>query len=408
MDLQHLRLLSVQTTEPYRDGMKNGNLSAEQLTVLEGLTTWRFQLQEVGILGCTSETSYDQVLETGVRVIGSGLSEIHEGLYRRLADFCPTHLVIDVPEPGLFRWAIRNRVRCIAMFQTSLAEPGFKQRWENYQLSKVLNHRGVDWVGGFSLDNCESFAQMGVLRNKLVPWSWPPSNRAETFEPKVLRSQPNPLKLIYVGPISFIKGIADLMIAAAQLEAQGWNVQLQLVGQGNMERFTIQARRLQLSHVEFIEKIPDHNLVHLIRQAHIFVMPSRHESPESSKAILNHCLQAHTPIVASDHPMFAGSLNHKVNAMIFPAGNAHALSQRIDYLLNHPEIYTKLSTALQTTWQSLQLPVHWISLLEHWLQENHTAHPWLQQHSLMAPLYQRQSRSQPIHPWLRSATQSSA
>ncbi|ESA38873.1 group 1 glycosyl transferase [Leptolyngbya sp. Heron Island J] len=396
MDLQHLRLLSVQTTEPYRDGMETGNLSAEQLTVLEGLTTWRFQLQEVGILGCTSETSYDDVLDTGVRVISSGVSEIHESLYRRLADFCPTHLVIDVPEPGLFRWAIRNRVRCIAMFQTSPAEPGFKQRWENYQLSKVLNHRGVDWVGGFGLDNCKSLAQMGVLRDKLIPWSWPPLNRAETFEPKVLRSRPDPLQLIYVGPIFATRGIGDLLIAVAQLKTQGWNIQLNLVGQGDINRFELQAKRLQLDNIKFIENVPDHNLVHLIRQADIFLMPSRHESPESSNAILNHCLQAHTPIVASDHPIFASSLTHKVNAMIFPAGNARALSQGIDYLLNHPETYTRLSTALQTTWQSWQLPVHWISLLDNWLQATHSTHQWLQQHSLTAPLYQHQSRLQLI------------
>ena len=51
MDLQHLRLLMVQNTEPYRDGMENGTLNAEQLIILEGLTTWRIQLQEEGVLG---------------------------------------------------------------------------------------------------------------------------------------------------------------------------------------------------------------------------------------------------------------------------------------------------------------------------------------------------------------------
>ncbi|MEM8611530.1 MAG: glycosyltransferase [Cyanobacteria bacterium P01_H01_bin.105] len=398
MDLQHLRLLMVQNTEPYRDGMENGTLNAEQLIILEGLTTWRFQLQEVGVLGCVSDTAYDEVLETGVRVRGSGLSEINESIFRRLADFCPTHLIINTPIPSLFQWAAHQQVRCVGMFQENLAESSLKQRWGNYQLSKALNHSNVDWVGGFGLNGCESLANIGVLRNKLIPWSWPPSNRVETFEPKQLRSRPDPLHLIYVGPIFSIKGIGDLLISIAQLKVQGWNVHLKLVGQGDIQRFKQYAKRLQLNQIEFVENIPNHALVHLIRQADIFVMPSRHESLENANTILNYCLQAHTPIVASDHPMFAGSLSHGVNAMIFPAGNARAMSQCISYLLNHPETYVKLSAANQTAWQSLQLPVHWISLLDHWLQETDATRQWLQQHALKSPFYQHQPILQQLQP----------
>ncbi|MEO0868517.1 MAG: glycosyltransferase family 4 protein, partial [Cyanobacteria bacterium J06642_11] len=369
MDLQHLRLLLVQGTEPYRYGMAHDTLNGEQLTILEGLTTWGFQLQEVGVLGCASEEIYDAILDTGVRVIGSGLPETNEPIFKKLADFCPTHIVVDMPDPALFRWAIRKRVRCIAMFRDTLAGPGLKQRWDNYQLSKVLNHSGVDWVGGLGVETCETLAQMGVSRSKLVPWNWPPSNRAESFEPKQLQARPDPLKLIYAGPLLATRGIGDLLIAMAQLKSQGWNIQLKLVGQGDISRFTIQAKRLQLEQqVAFIEQVPEHSLVHLIRRADLCIMPSRHESPEHSNAILNTCLQANTPIIASDHPMFQGSLSHGVNAMIFPAGNARTLSHSIDYLINHPDVYKKLSAASQTAWRSVQLPVNWLSFLEHWIQ----------------------------------------
>ena len=388
MDLQHLRLLLVQGTEPYRRGMAHGTLNGEQLTMLEGLTTWGFQLQEVGVLGCASEDVYDVILDTGVRTMAIGLPATNEPIFKKLADFCPTHLVIDMPDPALFRWAIRNQVRCIAMFRDTLTGLSLKQRWDNYQLSKVLNHNGVDWVGGLGLQNCEALAQIGVSCSKLVPWNWPPSNRAESFEPKQLRARPEPLKLIYAGPILSTRGIGDLLIAIAQLESQGWNIQLKLVGQGDIARFIIQAKRLQINHVDFIEHVPDHNLVHLIRQADLCIMPSRHESIEHSNTILNTCLQANTPIIASDHPMFKGSLSHGVNAMIFPAGNARALSHSIDYLIHHPDIYYKLSVASQTAWQSVQLPVHWISLLEHWLQGYHNNYQWIQQYTLAAPFYQ--------------------
>ena len=258
MDLQHLRLLVVQATEPYRHGMANGNLTSEQLTMLEGLTTWGFQLQEVGVLGCTSEAIYDDLLDTGVRVMGMGTPETNEPIFKRFADFCPTHMVINIPDPSLFRWAIRKQVRCIGMFHDTLAGPGLRQRWDNYQLSKALNHSGVAWVGGYGLDSCESLAQIGVLKNKLIPWDWPPSNRAETFEPKQLRADSDCLQLIYVGPLFSTRGIGDLLIAVTQLKSQGRNVQLKLVGQGDIQRFQLQAKRLQLDNVEFIENTPDH------------------------------------------------------------------------------------------------------------------------------------------------------
>lgn len=398
MDLQQLRLLLVQGTEPYRNGMEKGILNAEQLTILEGLTTWSFQVQEVGVLGCASDKIYDEILDTGVRVIGCGFPETNEQIFRRLADFCPTHIVIDTPEPALFRWATRQQVHCIGMFRDTLREPGLKQRWDNYQLSKALNHNGVEWVGGFGLDQCKALAQMGVLRDKLIPWAWPPSNRAETFEPKQLNAQPDPLQLIYVGPLFSTKGVGDLLIAMAHLKAQGLNIQLKLVGQGDIKRFEIQAKRLLLDQVEFIENIPDHSLVYLIRQADIVVMPSRHESPENSNTILNHCLQSHTPIVASDHPMFAGSLSHGINAIIFPAGNTRILSKSIAYLINNPEIYAKLSAASQSTWRALQLPVHWISLMEHWLLGTSIEHQWLRQHAMSTSLYKHQQPSQLLQP----------
>ena len=388
MGLQHLRLLLVQPTEPYRWGMNNDTLSAEQLTILEGLTTWGFQLQAVGILGCSSQAPYDEILPTGVRAIGCGSSATNEFVLKRLADFCPTHLVVNVSKSSLFHWAIRQQIHCVGMFQEIPKRSHITQKWGNYRLSKALNHTGVDWVGALGVDQCELLASTGIVRDKIIPWGWPPSNRAEVFEAKQLRSPLDSIQLIYVGPLLPTKGIGDLLVAAAQLKSQGWNIYIKLVGRGDIRRFKIQAKRLQLPHVEFIQNVPDHSLVHLIRQADIFVIPSRRESLENSNTVLDDCLQAHTPIVVSDHPMFASSLNHNVNAMVFPAGNTRSLARRIDYLLTNPEVYARLSAASQKSWQSLQLPVHWISLIDHWLQDTKVAQQWLQQYALTNSIYQ--------------------
>ena len=56
------------------------------------------------------------------------------------------------------------------------------------------------------------------------------------------------------------------------------------------------------------------------------------------------------------------------------------------------------TAANQTAWQSLQLPVHWISLLDHWLQETDATRQWLQQHALKSPFYQHQPILQQLQP----------
>jgi glycosyltransferase involved in cell wall biosynthesis len=392
MRLEEIRLLILNQTEDYRQAVVSGDLDSQALHALEAMTKWGFQVQEVGVLGVQSSQAYNEVLETGLRVIGSGMSidANSEDILKLVADFCPTHLVVQVPRPEIFRWAVRHQVNCIAVLHQSFSNLSLKKHWQNYQLSKWLNHEQIVWVGNQGVQTCYSLQSIGVDVQKVIPWCWPQALVPLTYEPKPMRSQLNPLHLIYVGPVITTKGVGDLLIAMAQLQAQGRQVYLQVVGKGEIDRFKSQARQLQLVDcIEFIDRSSYSTVRDLIQLADVMVIPNRYEYPEATAVSLIHNgLAVHTPIVASDHPMLVSLLHHGVNAMLFPAGNARALAQQIDHLASQPHLYAKLSGATLGTSSTTQLPVTWATLVERWFQGSSQDHLWLKNHSLASGKYQ--------------------
>ncbi len=399
--MKERRLLIVRQTENYRELVTSRRLQfrPQAMHAMEAMTAWGFQLGEVGVMACQSNQPFNEVLETGVRVIGTGLpaDADPELVLKVVADFCPTHLILQVPEPRYFRWAIRNQIRIMALFEQPFDTLSLQTRWANYRLSKLLNHTLVDWVGNQGVGACQSLLQMGVLSSKVVPWSWPQPITQRQFEPRQLRSaltsSRTALRLVYQGGISSSKGLGDLLIAMAHLLSKGRSVQLLAIGKGETDRFRAQARRLQLADkIEFVEHLSEQERLNRIHTADMLVVPSRHDYPESSPSLLYDGLMTCTPIVASDHPLFLEVLHHGTNAMIFPAGNARALAHRIERLTHQPQLYAQLSEAGLKLESTQQTSMSWAELINRWLQDGSDDRLWLQQQSLRS---QMNSASQP-------------
>jgi len=63
---------------------------------------------------------------------------------------------------------------------------------------------------------------------------------------------------------------------------------------------------------------------------------------------LYEALCTRTPLLTSDHPMFALKIRDGYNALVFPERNPAAFASRIEELLRSPELYSRLSAnALQ-------------------------------------------------------------
>ncbi len=161
-----------------------------------------------------------------------------------------------------------------------------------------------------------------------------------------------------------------------------------VAGGGQIEHFIKQANQLKIENcVEFLGVVPNNTVVNLMREADVVLVPSRHEYPEGFPLTIYEALCSRTPLVASDHPMFRGNLEHGVNAMIFPAGHPNALAASIETLLSDSLLYHRLSLASCDAWQRLQIPVKWGELIKRWLDNSPENKQWMFEHRLASGLY---------------------
>jgi glycosyltransferase involved in cell wall biosynthesis len=389
------RLLFIQFAGDYRETVKRFSEGGDetyyaQKYSVDVVAEAGNLVAEVATLCCLTEEYYDEVLENGVRSIGAGFKDkIHTPrLIQLIERYQPTHIVLRAPLRGVIRWSIQHKLKILLTLADSfglpkLKLPRLKTMFQNYQLSQLLNHKQVDWVGNHGVTASKSLSQIGVDPKKIIPWDWPHLVSPNLFPVKNLPLSQRVWTLAYVGAIQLNKGFGDILTAISVLKHKGIPVQLKAAGGGDIDRFIQKNHELDISGcVSFLGSVPNGEVIALMRDADIVLVPSHHEYPEGFPMTIYEALCARTPLVVSDHPMFLDTLMHEVNALIFPAGSAIALSKSIETLLSSPELYARLSEASYETWQRLQLTAKWGDIVYYWLRDTETDRQWLRSCSL--------------------------
>ena len=339
------------------------------------------QLDQVAVVCALTESPYDIVLPNGVRAVGAGFkSGFHSrDLVPLVARTTPDRLVLATPMVPLLKWARTNRVPTIATLADSFQEKGLRSRIRHWGLAAELNRANVAWVGNHGIAACLSLLKIGVDGPKIIPWDWPPSHRPSEHCARTRGT--GALRLAYVGTVSEQKGVGDLLHALALLRAEGLRPQLTIVGHDAEGRMNRLAADLALNdQVRFAGLIPNEDIPSVMRSADVVVIPSRHEYPEGLPLTIYEALASRTPIIASDHPMFFGALEHLESAFIFPAAKVGELAASIRTLNGDAALYARLSSNSEKAWNALQLPVIWGDLITNWLKD----------HSLLSGLYREQ------------------
>lgn len=390
-----MRLLIVQYGGDYRETFQRlAETGVEtyhaQKYVVDAVGTLGKQIEEAILLCCQTKQSYNEVLQDGLRAIGAGLDPYKQKreLVKLIEEQNPTHLVVHTPLPVLFEWAIQKKVRTMALLADSFLTNGLRRGVKNYLLTRQLNNKHIEWVGNHGINSCISLQKIGVNPNKIIPWDWPHVITPKSFLPKELPVNPETWNLVYIGAVQEAKGVGDILQAVAKLRSRNLSVNLQVAGNGEIDYFIQQVKRLNLEDcVKFLGLIPHNNVIELMIKADIVLVPSRHDYPEGFPLTIYEAFCSRTPLVASDHPMFKGNLQNGVNAMIFPAGNSTALAACIEKLLSDRELYRSLSQASDDAWQRLQIPVKWAELIERWLNDSPENQHWLSEHRLTSGIY---------------------
>jgi glycosyltransferase involved in cell wall biosynthesis len=386
------RLLFIQFAGDYRDAVQRFAQGGDETYYAQKYSVnfvaeLAQKVDEVATLCCLTDSPYDELLENGVRAIGGGFKEtLHlRSLLRLIETYQPTHIVLRAPLEGVIRWAIQKKLKIFLTLADSFGSRGLRNTIRNYQLRQLLNHPQVDWVGNHGLTASKSLEKMGVDPKKIIPWDWPHVVSPSLFLPKNLPPPNHIFTLMYVGGIYLSKGLGDVLMALSMLRDRGISVQLKVAGTGDQDLLMQQCCELNLLNaVTFLGLIPNVEVVPQMREADLVVVPSRHEYPEGFPMTIYETLCSRTPLIVSDHPMFMDHLKHEVNALIFPAGNAMALSKNIEKLFNSPHLYSKLSIASHETWERLQLTAKWGDIVYHWLEDTPENWQWLSAHSLAA------------------------
>ena len=396
MKLSEIRLLIILYAGDYREvchrlAAGKGETHHSHKYTINVITELSQRIEEVAVLCCKSEEPYNELVEKGFRVMGTGFDPYRQPkqLIKLIESHQPTHLVVRVPMQGIFRWAIRNQVRTLGILADSFPIAGLRNQIRNYLLARLLNHQAIEWVADHGINSCRSLQKIGVNPNKIIPWDWPHANTPDAFSPKQLRPNLNSLNLVYVGSVSETKGVGDILEAIAKLQNRNLSVCLKIAGKGNIDHFLHRAKQLNVEdRVKFLGLIPYQEVIHFMRSADIVLVPSRHDYPEGLPRTIYDGLCSRTPLVTSDHPMFQGNLEHETSALIFPAGNSTAMADCIEKLGSNPELYHCLSVNSCHAWQRLQIPVKWADLIKSWIDDSSENRQWLFEHRLSSERYQ--------------------
>lgn len=352
-------------------------------------------VKEVAFLCCHTQTIYNEEVESGIRVIAGGVEPYRhpQSILDIIQAQNPTHLVVHFPIQSIFQWGIKHNVKMMGLLADSFLQRGWKRRFQNYTWGKLLNHPRIDLVANHGINSCLSLQAIGVNPQKIIPWDYIYKTTPADFCPKTLNLNSPCYQLVYVGLVQENKGVGDLLAGVAKLPSH-LNIKLTIIGSGEIAKFQHRATTFQIrDKVEFLGRIPQTQVLKLMEQADIVIVPSWHEYPEGMPLTIYEALSTHTPIVASDHPMFAGNLIHRHNAMIFPERNPTQLAKCIYELLTDSQLYTQISLTSFAAWENLQIPVKWSDLLTKWLFDSPENQNWLRDRSLASGMYDRKVKN---------------
>lgn len=348
------------------------------------------QDRAVTVVVCVTDEEYDEVLPTGVRAIGLGRGRNdHESKALKYAKaWQPTHVLLRAPFTKVLRWAVEERVALGLTLADSFNERGLRNQWRHRTLARQLNSPAVSWIGNHGVNSCRSLQAIGVSPAKIVPWDWPGHIDPKNFPPKPAPAPGAEWHMAFVGSVTQLKGVGDLLQGMSLLLAEGRRIRLTIAGGGSIDEFVALSLRLALAErVRFVGAIGNKKVIPLMREADLVVVPSRTKYPEGFPLTIYEALTARTPIVSSEHPMFRRILRDGQTAVTFESGDVKGIAAAIGRIMDSPQLYEHLSMESRSTWARLQLPVKWGEFVSAWLDEGVERWNWLRANSLASGHY---------------------
>ena len=131
------------------------------------------------------------------------------------------------------------------------------------------------------------------------------------------------------------KGFAVLRDAFALLSVDRPELRLLVAGRGDQDEAVADLPSAVREKIVFLGMVSDDDAARMLRSVDVYVAPNT--GGESFGMILTEAMAAGTPVVASDLDAFRRVLDNGRAGALFPTGDAKALAETLDRLLDDPQ-----------------------------------------------------------------------
>lgn len=187
------------------------------------------------------------------------------------------------------------------------------------------------------------YEKFGLFRGKTYKWGYFPETKR--YETEALMNKKDTFRVLWCGRLIESKHPEDALYAVKKLQKEGYSVTLELIGGGPMEEMLRElAKTLEPGSVRFSGVLCAEKVRRAMEKAGVFLFTS--DAREGWGAVLNEAMNSGCAVIAS---RAAGATPFLVkqgeNGFAYPYGDREYLTEKLRYLLQHPEVQRSLGAA---------------------------------------------------------------
>jgi starch synthase len=189
-----------------------------------------------------------------------------------------------------------------------------------------------------------SFLEMGVPAKKVnkIPYGVKLDSFRRTGEPAK-----NSFDILFAGSVSLRKGIPYLLEAFQRFRYPG--KRLRLIGNVEPSAKAILAK-MDLTGVEILGRMPQHELVEYMSKSHVLVLPS---IEDGFGLVITQAMACGCPVISSEHTGGPDLLQDGIAGFVVPIRSAKAIAAHLQQMADDPGLRQRMSEAALLQVQSV-------------------------------------------------------
>lgn len=375
-----MNILFIQWAGNYKDAYENIFVSGNEQTFYGQKYTVEF-VSNLAKLGHTVKTITVQTsahnVELAPNLFSTGLpagENYHSKLWHLINEFKPHRAIVRFPDAKILAYLRKCGVPVLPAFADSFEKikiwkvRGF---WQRAQLSSELKHNCIRWVGNHQINAAKSLVSIGVQPEKVLAYDWVHDDGPENWT-KVLPQDisKKTLRFFYAGGINRAKGLYDVIDAIKLLKKKGREAVLRVAGRGSASELEAYVKSSGLTdNVTNLGLVSHSTILKEMNASDFVLVASRHSYPEGLPMTIMESLMTHTPVIASDHPMFVGRVGTMGSVKFFKAASPSSLADVIISSCSDPKEYQMMCENAPEEWRALVLDLKWAEMVKVWIED---------------------------------------